>query len=177
MGNKKSQKRKQLFPRSVHNAQMGRDFVVCIDYSFQYSLFFYSDQNCSGNWTKFDGPHCYYLSEETATWLVARANCQARGGDLAVPRSKENEQHIYEAMKEREVTKAHIGVYRGTGDLRNKFYAVENDVETSYTNWAVDEPSNSGGHEDCVEIIVQISGWNDLPCSGHPRHFICELKL
>jgi hypothetical protein len=157
--------------------QMGRDFVVCIDYSFQYSLFFYSDQNCSGNWTKFDGPHCYYLSEETATWPVARADCQARGGDLAVPRSKENEQRIYEAMKERKVSRVYIGVYRGTGDFRNKFYTVENDVETSYTNWAVDEPSNGGGHEDCVEIIVQTSGWNDFPCSGHPRHFICELKL
>ena len=157
------------FPRSP-----GRD-VVRIDYSFQYPLF-NSDQNCPGNWTKFHGPHCYYLSEETATWLTARADCQARGGDLAVPRSKENEQHIYEAMKEREVTKAHIGVYRGTGDLRNTFYTVENDVETSYTNW-VDEPSNSGGHEDCVEIIVQTGGWNDLPCSGYPRNFICELKL
>jgi hypothetical protein len=65
---------------------------------------------------------------------------------------------------------------------------VENDVETSYTNWVEGEPNNYDGHEDCVEIdytkgfefgdlSAAEDGWNDHPCSNYRRHFICELKL
>lgn len=101
---------------------------------------------------------------------------------MAVPKTKENNQHIYEALREHNINRAWIGLHRGTGNLSNKFYTVGN-VEVSYINWSNDEPNNSGGREGCVEIWgIEGSGdsngkWNDLSCSGHPRHFICHFSL
>ena len=138
------------------------------------------DQNCPCNWKKFDG-RCYYVGEKAlSSWHAARNECRALGGDLAVPKSTENNRHIYEALKQRKVNRAWIGVYRGAG---NKFYTVR-DVEISYTNWSNGEPNNSGGEEDCAEIWyekgvsnfdVEDGGWNDLPCSNYFRHFICQM--
>jgi hypothetical protein len=127
-------------------------------------------------WKRFDG-RCYYVSEKTATsWSAARKECRERGGDLAIPENRANNQHIYEAVKERNVGRAWIGVYR---DAENKFLTVE-DIEVPYNNWSNNEPNNLGGKEDCVEIwdvngnAVASATWNDLTCN-RMLHFICQL--
>ncbi|CAB4015045.1 signal peptide, CUB and EGF-like domain-containing 2, partial [Paramuricea clavata] len=72
---------------------------------------------------------------------------------------------------------------RGLGT--NKIYTVHG-VEPSYTNWLPGEPNDSGGIEDCVELVYKsrfwknggdVGGqWNDLPCNGYPRHFVCQMS-
>ena len=106
------------------------------------------------------------------------ADCQARGGDLAVSRSTEDSQHIYEVVNERNVNRVLIGVYRGAGNLANKFYTVGSGVEVSYTNWKWGEPNGNDGSENCVAVKTPTTkaAWIDVSCD-YARYFICELKL
>ncbi|CAB4044916.1 mannan-binding lectin [Paramuricea clavata] len=106
---------------------------------------------------------------------------------MAVPSNATNNQHIYQAMKSNNVGTAYIGFYRVSNGLEtNKFYTVRG-VEASYTNWLAGEPNNSGAKEDCVELVYKspfwknggdVGGqWNDLPCKGYPRHYVCETSF
>jgi hypothetical protein len=47
---------------------------------------------------------------------------------------------------------------------------------TNFTNWNHINPDNSGGNENCCEIlkIGSTSAWNDRSCATISR-FICEL--
>ena len=42
-----------------------------------------------------------------------------------------------------------------------------------YERWAPDEPNDSGGAEDCAQL-VSWGGWNDNACDATYRYF-CEL--
>ena len=45
-----------------------------------------------------------------------------------------------------------------------------------YTRWRGNEPTNSGGKEDCVEVYESDAGWNDIVCnSGRP--YVCEVPV
>jgi|GEM_PF-1093690 len=43
----------------------------------------------------------------------------------------------------------------------------------SYTNWAGDEP-NQSGDEDCSQFYANGSGWNDLGCDGNVSSYVVE---
>jgi hypothetical protein len=87
-------------------------------------------------------------------------------------------------MKAINVHTAFIGLYRVANGLgTNKFYTVRG-VEPTYTNWFPAQPSDSGGNEDCAEMIPahwkyggDVGGqWNDLPCH-YPRHYVCQMSF
>ena len=44
-------------------------------------------------------------------------------------------------------------------------------------NWGLDQPSNDGGGEDCVEIREAKKVWNDLDCDNitKPHQALCEV--
>ena len=80
-----------------------------------------------------------------------------------------------------------IGLYRVDKNLgSNKFYDVRG-IEARYSNWYSAEPNNSGGGEACTELIYKsqdfkaardVNGkWNDLPCNGYPRHYVCQVSF
>ena len=56
----------------------------------------------------------------------------------------------------------------------NKYLALSN-----FRYWAVEEPNNLGGEEDCVEIQFRggpLRNWNDVICSSE-RIYICEKAM
>ena len=56
-------------------------------------------------------------------------------------------------------------------DVR-RFDFVDGTAHT-WTNWAANEPNNSGNAEDCAEVTPSTGRWNDNACSvSHP--FVCE---
>lgn len=131
---------------------------------------------CPCGWTYYQNS-CYFVSKHTAfNWVSARAYCRSLGGDLALPTNANNNHRIFQIMTSKGAHRAWIGFYRVANGLgNNKVYTVTG-VSPSYTSWAQHEPNNAGGKEDCVEMIPG-ARWNDLPCSGHPRRYVCQISF
>ena len=114
-------------------------------------------------------------------WNNAKEICRSLGGHMAaVPTSLENNQHIYEAMKKRNIPTAWIGVQK----VGQKFHTIRGG-EITFKNWYVGEP-NGGGEEYCVELMYtplwrihdDAGGkWNDHPCTRSDRYYICQLSV
>ncbi len=45
--------------------------------------------------------------------------------------------------------------------------------EAQIWSWAVDEPNDAGGNEDCAEQGGD-GRFNDIPCTGYPRNYACQ---
>ncbi|MCP4349486.1 MAG: hypothetical protein GY795_28730 [Desulfobacterales bacterium] len=45
--------------------------------------------------------------------------------------------------------------------------------EAQIWSWAVDEPNDAGGNEDCAEQRSD-GRFNDIPCTGYPRNYACQ---
>ena len=132
-------------------------------------------------------PFRYVLSKGTASsWQVARDACRISGGDLAVPTSHTINQYIYNLLRRKGIDKAFIGLYRVHWSVPGSpFYTVFG-AKPSFTKWHNGEPSNSGGREGCTELVHRASfwgggdhggEWNDLPCTGYSRHYVCQLQV
>ena len=126
------------------------------------------------DWQKFDG-NCYYISDTTTTWKGAEEKCGLLGGHMAAPTTSENNQYIYEAIKDRNIPTVWIGVHR----VGKKYHTVHGG-EITFNKWLPGEPSGDG---DCVELINRplwnknedaAGSWNDLGCSYSDRYYICQ---
>ena len=66
----------------------------------------------------------------------------------------------------------------GCNDISNEgtFVWSHNNERISYSNWAINEPANQGGNEDCCMIgwdDQPYGKWNDKECDYSFR-FICK---
>ncbi|XP_046861770.1 macrophage mannose receptor 1-like [Xenia sp. Carnegie-2017] len=125
--------------------------------------------SCPRDWVKLRSS-CYFFSETKKTWQKAKENCQKKGGFLAVPKNKAENDAIYKFSQRRKLTYPFIGLLRNESD--NKFYTVHN-VKPTFINWGPEEPNNEGGNKDCVQYKNYYGRWNDEPCS-RSHHFICQ---
>ena len=107
--------------------------------------------------------HAYFRGTAAVSWEVAKADCELRGAQLAVPESPEEAVFIRTRMGASPA--AWIGISAPAGD--GNFVTVF-DEALSFTDWADTQPDGSG---DCV---VQGTRWDDLPCTTS-RTFLCEL--
>ena len=115
-----------------------------------------------------------YVNQLHLNWWDARVWCEAYGGQLASVRSEVEDLEIQKAMRESGV----IGdVWLGASDLMSEsewrwlagdvFSRASVAVRGAYTNWANNEPNDSGGTEDCLSKYIWDEGrWNDLTCSN-----------
>lgn len=101
--------------------------------------------------------HTYYLSQTGYQWVDADKIARSSGGHLATISSDGENTFILNA-----ITPLSISPWIGFNDLANKGTYVWSDGEpVSYTNWDINEPSNTGGVEDCAVIYYWNGKWND----------------
>jgi hypothetical protein len=102
------------------------------------------------------------------SWADARAFCQARGADLAIVGGTEENAFLK--------THGAGGAWLGLTDqaTEGSFEWVDGSAAT-YAPWNEGEPSNTGGHERCVEMLggEKAGRWNDADCATALR-FVCE---
>ena len=110
-----------------------------LDQEFETS----SRARCEAACEREDGAGIRYTYYEgPASWSDARAACQARGGDLAMPRNAADDAAAFKAVGPGK--RAYIGLSdRGT---EGTFVWVDGEPAGSYLNWGPSEPNGWGGH-------------------------------
>lgn len=64
-----------------------------------------------------------------------------------------------------------IGLHRGESEDEWKWVDGTGLVDHGF--WQKDEPNNSDGEEDCVEVSSAAMAWNDVPCK-RKFSWVCE---
>ena len=113
------------------------------------------------------GKLCYYINNTVAVnQNDARTICQNLGADLAVIKSPDENDFIYQLV-EKAKSSLHgtwIGLHRKAD---TEFYWLDDTpLRESYEKWNGNEPNNARGDEDCVWMMnIEPGPWNDQSCS------------
>ena len=124
------------------------------------------------------GESCYYVASTSSasTWTNSRRLCQDLGADLAVIKSEDESQFLYNLLRKTSGDRfGWIGLYRKAD---NKLYWLDDRPEEgNYQNWSDGNPS--GGSEDCVHLLgSSYNGkWNDITCSRTDIVAICQWPI
>ena len=123
---------------------------------------------CPKNWMHIQDS-CYKISSAgTFNWNAAKSACEAMGSNLAIVKSKAEQQALATKISQN----TWIGLYRDPKD--NSRWMWVDGSRASYTNWEGGEPNDVGGNEDCVHFWQGHSGkWNDIKCS-YKMFYVCE---
>ena len=112
------------------------------------------------------GESCYYVASPASTWKNSRRFCQNLGADLAVIKSENENQFVYDLLRNTSGARSGwIGLNRRAD---GKFYWLDDRPEKgNYQKWNDGEPNDAGGSEDCSHVIGgNYDGkWNDITCS------------
>ncbi|KAM9342041.1 CD209 antigen-like protein C [Pholidichthys leucotaenia] len=122
---------------------------------------------CPSGWSMFRCS-CYLLSGASASWDEARRDCRARGADLVVVDTPEEQDFVSQFAK----GDAWIGL---TDKEEEGIWKWVDETPLTYSNWRTDQPDNGNGdpqwgEEDC---IYTADAWNDFSC-GTSLKWICE---
>ena len=145
--------------------------LCAISYDKSHGDFFpFFGLACPNGWT-FHGGSCFLIHDEpTQKWEDARGYCKDLGADLAIVRSADDDDFIFNFIKEQpRVTQ--YGAWLGFMRLPdgNLYWLDGSPVggKYMYKAWSRGNPDNSGGHEDCGHMLGTIHDpgkWNDLGC-------------
>ena len=120
------------------------------------------------SWPNY-GSYEYKKFTTATTWNNARSTCQSYGGDLvSIPNSDVNNWLC-------STLGCDGNPWIGFNDIAIEGTWVWSDGSpVTYTNWNTGEPNNSGGNEDCGQILYSPTGkWNDSSCSSS-NPYICK---
>ena len=108
----------------------------------------------------------YTFHEEAHEFLNAQYLCELEGGNLVSIHS-EAENALVAILANRRSTWIGLNDMKTEGD-----WMYTDGTSYDYSNWRDGEPSNSGGIEDCTEILSN-GVWTDAPCTGK-KTFVCK---
>ena len=115
---------------------------------------------------QFEG-HWYKFFSAKFTWHTAKAKCEEMGGRLACAESQEEAEFLTKLCRE----EAWIG---GSDEQDEGNWKWVDGSPMRFTYWAKENPSNSRGGENALEIWPKAGGrWNDNSSDAR-RAFICE---
>ncbi|CAK6967625.1 CD209 antigen-like protein E [Scomber scombrus] len=130
-------------------------------------------KTCPAGWTMFSCT-CYLISTKSDSWEKGRQDCRARGGDLVVIDSREEQDFLTNIAKRPSWIGLTDREKEGTwkwidGTLLNRKY------------WWTKQPDNGNGdpqwgEENCVTIgsdVKEPNNWNDFRCDAL-KQWICE---
>ncbi|XP_070548000.1 perlucin-like protein isoform X1 [Ptychodera flava] len=124
---------------------------------------------CDDGWSEYNG-HCYYYEEEEMNFVDAQCACKANDAYLVKLDDQAESDFVTGIITEN----TWIGTRRALTDCDcAKWFMIHDLTEVPFTSWSPDEPNNSGGTENCVEIWMKDYLWNDRTCSLE-RKSMCE---
>ncbi|XP_063960402.1 neurocan core protein-like isoform X2 [Lytechinus pictus] len=132
------------------------------------------------SWTSSNGS-CYKYFAEKVPFQEALSTCrnltneQSCHGDLVSIHSAEEDNLAWRLHSDKTTRpKLWIGLHQPDP---NMIFVWSDGTQVIYTNWRNNEPSNSGGNEDCVVISRIHNGkWNDVQCT-QSLPYVCKLSV
>ena len=138
-------------------------------------------QDCQGSdWKPINGK-CYKVVTKQQTWEQARKHCKSFDGKLAEPQSSCESDLLHSYLKhvytnypkdkdnkndnDRSSGEAFIGSHDQLSE--NTFVYASNNEPITTNLWAISEPNNHNGEEDCASLsaVYYSNGvWSDLNC-------------
>ncbi|KAK2840208.1 hypothetical protein Q5P01_013948 [Channa striata] len=128
-------------------------------------------KTCQRGWRIFSCS-CYFISSVSGSWERGRDDCRAKGADLVVIDSDEEQTFVSGLTQQ----SAWIGLNDREREGTWKWIDGSPLIKT---HWAKNQPDNGGGdpqwgEEDCAHVRnYENTLWNDLSCSAS-LHWICE---
>ncbi|XP_075415264.1 pulmonary surfactant-associated protein A-like [Tenrec ecaudatus] len=113
------------------------------------------------------GEKIFSTNGQSVNFDAIRETCARAGGQIAVPRTPEENAAIASLVKKHN-TYAYLGLTEGT--TPGEFNDMDR-IPVNYTNWYPGEPRGSG-KEQCVEMYTD-GQWNDKNCLQY-RLTVCE---
>ena len=92
--------------------------------------------------------------------------CEALGSNLAILDSPDEQQEVRWGVR------TWIGLHRDSSN-KSRWQWIDSSLAVRL-NFFPNNPDNSGGTEDCVEMYPS-GKWNDLNCNK-PLHYSCEVS-
>ncbi|KAL7856195.1 hypothetical protein AOLI_G00197990 [Acnodon oligacanthus] len=136
------------------------------------------DGNINKAWIYFSSS-IYYMSTEKKSWSESRQDCRARGADLVIINSREEQEFVEMIRKGQEA-------WIGLSDREENSWKWVDGSTLNTRFWCSGEPNNYEGNEDCVitgyvpqdgrPVIDVLNTWNDITCSIQIS-WICEKKV
>jgi len=134
-----------------------------------------SSSKCPDGWLTH-AAQCFYKSNNTLSWDMAKQHCLQLGGNLATIRDNSTNMFLLEILDP--VRK----YWLGGNDKKlqgNWIWEGHNDL-FSFTFWGKGQPNNFKGRQHCLLFIYHDNDkemkWNDRRCTNH-RNYLCEIIL
>ncbi|KAM4732060.1 CD209 antigen-like protein 2 [Anableps anableps] len=124
---------------------------------------------CPVHW-RFFKTKCYYVSMVKKNWTESRRACIAKGADLLIINSHEEQEFVREILDNGK--DAWIGL---TDSLTEGVWMWVDGTPVNKTYWLAGQPNSYKGEQDCGELVQKQSGgkWNDDDCFAQ-QLWICE---
>ncbi|GFT96898.1 c-type lectin domain-containing protein [Nephila pilipes] len=124
-----------------------------------------SKGKCSNKCLKFR------LFKTPLSWQEAHAACRAEEAFLAMPKTWNDHETLIALMKKGNILQSWIGIRKRDGIF---YYDNGGLLGQNNTFWGPDQPNDSGGTQQCVQMMSEMEYlWNDFDCA-RPVGFVCQ---
>ncbi|KAE8285643.1 C-type lectin domain family 17, member A Prolectin [Larimichthys crocea] len=124
---------------------------------------------CQTGWRKFD-ISCYLVTTLEKNWTLSRQDCIAKGADLAIIDSREEQVFVNGLLK------SGYNAWIGLSDsLEEGTWVWLDGTPVTIAYWQPGQPNSFNRNQDCGEIVQKEGGgeWNDDGCFAEQLG-ICE---
>jgi gliding motility-associated-like protein len=117
----------------------------------------------------------YFINPQFMSGPQAQAYAQTFGANLISVQSATENADLLQALSNQGYAGQVIWIGFSDALLEGSFVWYDG-APITYSNWAPNEPNNSGGNENCTQIYPD-GTWNDLNCNGYNSLSVIEVNL
>ncbi|KAK3785152.1 hypothetical protein RRG08_021952 [Elysia crispata] len=125
---------------------------------------------CLSGWHKNAATQSCYSPVFSASFFAeAQATCQEYNAIVSTAKTEEENTFMQNL--------ARSDLWLGVTDIEVEgTWIWEDGDQANFTSWGRGEPNDWGPGEDCV-VTNSRGSWNDLPCTGYARSFVCKSSI
>ncbi|XP_063397229.1 low affinity immunoglobulin epsilon Fc receptor-like [Mytilus trossulus] len=129
--------------------------------------------DCHTGWIHFQNS-CYLFGNDKLNWYEASSSCLSHHANLVEVETVHEETFLKTTAR---AFGTHFWLGARDDITEGSWVWSADDSDLDYNDWYPNEPNNSGGNEDCLELSGEHSWqWNDGPCRSYSIQYICEKR-